>query len=476
MKKINIIVAYNTNRGIGYNNKLPWPKSEIDMKRFINITTTTINNNATNAVIMGRKTWDSIPDNYKPLKNRLNIVLSSNKLNCVNNEIMVFNSFESAHKYTSYNEKIESIYVIGGQAIYDYVLTNYSKYIDHIYVTEFASTDNIDKYFPELDLYKYILVDNVAVNNNTIIFKTYKNIQYIDSPEYQYINLVNDIITNGELKYGRNGKTYSLFGPQHIFNLEKGFPLLTTKKMFFRGIFEELIFFINGHTNSKLLEKKNVNIWKDNTTRDFLDNRGLHHYVVGDMGPMYGYNWRHFGSKYNGCINKNNGGYDQLYNLIEGLINDPNSRRHLLTTYDPSTVTESVLAPCHGITIQFNVRNNKYLDCKMYQRSADIGLGYPYNIASYGLFVHIICHVTGYNVGNLIMTLGDAHIYEQHIEQLKKQTLREPLLFPQLVITKEFDVKSNVQNKVNFMENLLFSDIKLVDYNCYPLIKMDMIA
>jgi thymidylate synthase len=237
-----------------------------------------------------------------------------------------------------------------------------------------------------------------------------------------------------------------------------------------------LIFFINGHTNSKLLEKKNVNIWKDNTTRDFLDNRGLHHYVVGDMGPMYGYNWRHFGSKYNGCINKNNGGYDQLYNLIEGLINDPNSRRHLLTTYDPSTVTESVLAPCHGITIQFNVRNNKYLDCKMYQRSADIGLGYPYNIASYGLFVHIICHVTGYNVGNLIMTLGDAHIYEQHIEQLKKQTLREPLLFPQLVITKEFDVKSNVQNKVNFMENLLFSDIKLVDYNCYPLIKMDMIA
>jgi thymidylate synthase len=208
-----------------------------------------------------------------------------------------------------------------------------------------------------------------------------------------------------------------------------------------------------------------------------IDDRGLTQYEEGDMGPMYGWNWRHFGASYSGCNDNYNGrGYDQLEYLIKDLINNPSSRRLLLTTYDPSKVSESVLAPCHGITIQFNVRNGTYLDCKMYQRSVDVALGYPFNIASYGLLVHILCHVTGYQPGKLTMTLGDTHLYEQHLEKIKNQLNRVPYRFPQLKITKSKDRTDDVKSILKFIEKLQPEDFEIVGYNYYPGIKMDMVA
>ena len=487
MKRFNIIVAYNESKGIGYKNELPWPKITKDMSRFANITSTTQNKEKINAVIMGKNTWDSIPKMFRPLKNRLNIILSSNpkikeeEIN--NNAVQTYNSFEAAHEKISQNPYIESIFVIGGEQVYSNTIN--SKYVDKVYITELQYDCVVDKYFPKFDeSNKFTMITSEsAVDKNTNIgmtFKTFQNIQDINSDEYQYIDLVDGIITQAtsEHKNGRNGGVLSTFSVNHTFDLQKGFPLLTTKKMYFKGIYEELWFFINGFTDSTILKDKGNNIWNGNTTREFLDSRKLYDRKVGDMGPMYGFNWRHFGATYSGCNTDYTGqGYDQLYALIDGLTNDPHSRRHLLTTYDPSKVDESVLAPCHGISTQFYIRDNKYLDCKMNQRSADIGLGYPYNIASYALFTHIICHVTGYLPGKLHMSLGDAHIYDTHVEQLKIQIKRSPLLFPQLMIDKDFDaVNSTVTDKLKFMESFLLDNIKMVGYASHPMIRMEMSA
>lgn len=483
MKKFNIIVAYSKNKGIGYNNTLPWPKIKKDMSRFVNITTNTSNKEKINAVIMGRKTWDSIPDKFRPFKNRLNIIISGNPLikeyEKKHNTVKVFDSFESAHKYTSFDNNIETIYAIGGEQLYGSTINNNN--LDKIIVTELDLDCKADKFFPDFDQHKFSVIEDeqFTENNINMRFKTFKNQQNILSEEYQYINLINDILINGEEKSTRNALVKSVFGVTHVFDLQKGFPLLTTKKVSLDNILKELTFFIRGDTDSKILESQGVGIWKGNTSRDFLDGKGMTDREEGDMGPMYGSQWRHFGATYINCkTDYTNQGTDQLYNLITSLVNDPNSRRHLLTTYDPSKVDQAVLAPCHGLTIQFNVREGKYLDCQMYQRSVDVGLGYPYNIASYALFVHIICHVIGgYIPGKLIMVLGDTHIYSQHYEQLKQQTIRSPLFFPKLEIIKDFDAEnSSVGDKIKFMETLTSDGIKLVGYTSYPVIRMQMIA
>ena len=252
--------------------------------------------------------------------------------------------------------------------------------------------------------------------------------------------------------------------------------LRLSKKMFFNGIVEELLFFLRGQTNSKILEEKGVNIWKDNTTKEFLQNRKLP-YREGDMGPMYGYNWRHFGHPYSNSVEDySNKGYDQLYHLIQSLKNDKHSRRHLLTTYDPSIISESVLAPCHGIVSQFyisSINGKEYLHCKMYQRSVDVALGYPFNIASYALLIHILCYITGYKPGKLIMTLGDTHIYESHIPMLQKQIERVPLQQPALNINSVYNKHlSPIEN----IERLCSNDFILDDYYSYSSIKMKMVV
>jgi thymidylate synthase len=177
---------------------------------------------------------------------------------------------------------------------------------------------------------------------------------------------------------------------------------------------------------------------------------------------------------FNGDILEQN---DQLYNLIKVLIQEPYSRRHLLTTYNPSMVEQSVLAPCHGLVIQFYVQN-EYLDCKMYQRSCDTVLGEPFNITSYALLTHLIAYICGYKARKLIITLGDAHIYEQHIEGVREQMKRKPYMFPKLNIKKKYEGYENmkIEDRIRYLESLVFDDIEVVDYECYPSIKFDMVA
>lgn len=289
--------------------------------------------------------------------------------------------------------------------------------------------------------------------------------------EKQYLNLINDILENGDIREDRTGVgTKSVFVRQLRFDISTSIPLLTTRFVGIKSIIKELLFFLRGQTDSKILEEQGVKIWSGNTSREFLDNRGLNHYPVGDMGPMYGITLNHFGCKYKTCNDDYTGqGYNQLSSLINGLKTDPMSRRHLLTTFDPSTVDQCVLYPCHGIAIQFYVKikdGNKYLSCFVYNRSQDVALGVPYNITSYTILTYIIAKMCDMIPDELIVGMGDAHIYLNHIEQLKEQLTREPYPGPSLIMSDELKNKK--------LEDIVVEDFQLVEYKYHPSIKMKM--
>lgn len=288
--------------------------------------------------------------------------------------------------------------------------------------------------------------------------------------EIQYLNLIKDIIENGSYEEGRNGRTLTKFGVMMKYSLKDGtLPLFTTKKVAWRVCFEELFWFINGSTDNRLLQDKNVKIWNANGSRDFLDSRGLTNYEENDLGPVYGFQWRNFNAPYENCkCNYNNKGVDQLQQIIQDLSNPEtrSSRRHVLTAWNPCQINEMALPPCHMIC-QFHVRQNKYLSCAMLQRSGDIGLGIPFNVASYSLFTHILAKHCGLEADEFTHFIGNAHIYEQHIDALKNQITRKPLEFP----------KINIKAKYDKIEEYSINDIEWIKkYESDCSIKMEMIA
>ena len=283
--------------------------------------------------------------------------------------------------------------------------------------------------------------------------------------EMGYLNLLRDVFEKGFLREGRNGYTKSIFHTSLSFNLkEEGFPLLTTKKMFLRGIVEELIFFLKGQTNSKILEEKKINIWKGNTSKEFLEKMKLD-YPEGEMGPMYGFQWRHFNAPY--PLDEKDSGIDQLLNLIEKIKSDPDSRRLLMTDFNPCQADLGVLYPCHSIIQQFYVENDRYLDMFVFNRSSDLFLGLPFNIASSALMLMIIAKLTDLEPRWLHISLGDAHIYDKHITEnaIQSQLQRVPRKFPRIEI-KEFSA----------VEDLTFDHFDLYDYDCHEAIKATMVA
>ena len=286
-----------------------------------------------------------------------------------------------------------------------------------------------------------------------------------------------NILNNGVKTEGRNGITLCKFGEMLKFDLER-FPLLTTKKIFFKGIFEELMFFIKGQTNSKNLSDKGVKIWEKNTTKEFIKSCNLN-YEEYDMGPMYGFQLRHFNSPYVDMNSNYDGkGFDQLKYVIKELKENPSSRRIIMTTYNPAFANQGVLFPCHGIAIQFNseiIKDNVYkLHISQNQRSCDYFLGVPFNIASYALLNYMICHILNndntcnnkYIPGTLTMFLGDYHLYKDHISQARRQVLRTPSKFPELKINRS----------VKDIEDFKFEDIEIIEYDPYPGIVAEMIA
>ncbi|OCH88469.1 thymidylate synthase [Obba rivulosa] len=291
--------------------------------------------------------------------------------------------------------------------------------------------------------------------------------------EHQYLELIRTVLETGASRPDRTGTgTLSLFAPPSLrFSLaDSTFPLLTTKRTFLRGIVEELLWFIHGSTDSTLLSKKGVKIWDGNGSKEFLERRGLGHRREGDLGPVYGFQWRHFGADYKDCDADYTGqGVDQLQECIRKIKEDPTDRRIILSAWNPADIPQMALPPCH-MMCQFYVHlptspdSKAKLSCLMYQRSADLGLGIPFNIASYALLTHMIAHVTDTEPHELIIQLGDAHVYKDHVDALQVQLQREPKPFPKL----------RWKRTVQSIDDFTSDDIIVESYDPHPSIAMKM--
>lgn len=467
----NLIVAFDNNLGIGFENKLPWNIRE-DMCHFKKLTENGI-------VVMGRNTYLSIPEKNRPLKNRINIVITNGlSLDCpiselsknVGNEtdtwfVNMCNLNTVLDKYKNH----KFCWIIGGELIYKHFIKKCSK----IYVTLVEGSYKCDKYFPltsSFVLHKYsesLYSDTEKCKYRFLEF----NYSCKSHEEYSYLTLLNNIFLNGDKRNDRTGTgTLGIFGSQLRFNLMRNntsvmLPLLTTKFVPYKMILKELLWFVRGQTDNKILQDQGVHIWDGNSTKNFIETRNLP-YREGDIGAMYGWQLRHFGAVYEGCDKDYTGcGIDQLKNVIDLIKNDPCSRRIMMTTYNVSDLEKGVLHPCHGIVIQFYVESEKYLNCHMYQRSVDCGCGLPFNIASYAFLTFMLSLVCNLTAKELIISTGDTHIYNNHIDKLIQQTTIEPYPFP---------VCNFIGKEHPSIDDFKVEDFELVGYIHHAPIKLEM--
>eukprot|EP00536_Pseudo-nitzschia_multiseries_P007910 jgi/Psemu1/196694/e_gw1.191.74.1 len=506
-----IVAASSATRGIGMNGELPWSLPG-DMKYFARITRgshpppplsegahehehehehETPPKPKMNAVVMGRKTWNSIPSRFRPLKGRHNVVLTRDPQRFLGSQaipegVMVANGLPDAWRQLGSMPKDElgEIFVIGGAELYERSIKE--KYVHKILLTSVDTPPDMefDTFFPDLfetetetesDTEWKLLKgesdngDGDAVHEDNGMSYKFLAYERANKEEEQYLSLIRKILKEGVVRGDRTGTgTKSLFGAQMRFDLRDGtLPLLTTKKTFWRGVAEELLWFISGSTNANLLKEKNIGIWDGNASKEFLESRGLGHREEGDLGPVYGFQWRHFGAEYKDMHADYTGqGFDQLADCIDKIKNNPEDRRILMSAWNPSSLDEMALPPCH-LLCQFYVdTNSDEVSCHMYQRSADMGLGVPFNIASYALLTHLVAHVTGRKPGELVHTLGDAHVYLNHIEPLQEQLERTPRAFPKLFI--------NDPDQTKTIDDFMYDDLTVVGYHPYGKVAMKM--
>ena len=529
---LNIVVAYTFNKqGIGKNGELPWKIPE-DMAHFKHITTSK-EANQFSIVVMGRKTWESIPNAYRPLENRFNIIVSNDKnyrieqntlykcgtINKNNNTGVYFTTWDKFINtdYLQVEDNFNNLYcnnephiinkfnyyIIGGEQIYKQALT--TKLNIKIHATEIYPINKkeieCDTFFPDVlnltkdkdpNTNKNTIITNVSpfhtskskdTNGNHYLYRfiTY-NIQNdyrldefpFKSEEDNYLDLMRTILYSGASSDDRTGVgTLSIFGSMLKYNLRDTFPLCTTKRMFFRAIVEELMFYLSGKTDNKILQSKNIHVWDGNTTRDFLDKRGLNHYEEGDLGQTYGFNFRHFGAEYKGCSydygagTDKSVGYDQLANVIHLIKNEPGSRRIIIDLWDCTSIHKAALPSCL-CKYQFNVNTQKKeLNLAIYLRSSDFFLANNWNSTCGALFVHLLCNLEGIDLtpGDLTVFIADAHLYKTHQEQVKLNLERTPLPFPKLLI--KGDKKKDISE-------FMFEDLDLIGYKAYSNIKADL--
>ena len=474
---------------IGVNNDL-YCKVKSDLKMFQTITTTKINGRE-NVIVMGYNTWKSIG---RILKHRINIVISKNHSDELRDidGLLSFENLEECFQSLK-SKEYGKIFIIGGSSLFEEVFNDYYPFIDLIYQTQFYHLDdNSNITQSKLDEYdtRYISINMNTNNDFTIIkdeqkveegavfdFQTneyisreitysekiYQFKQNINSQEYQYLNLLREVFKDGGKKESRISVVYSSFGSRMKFDLREGFPLLTTKKMPWKTILRELLWFMKGSTSNKELQDKNVHIWDANASKEFLESRGLS-YEEGDLGPVYGFQWRHFGAEYKDHTTDYQGqGIDQLQWIINEIKENPSSRRLIMNAWNPVDLDKMALPPCH-VMVQFNIED-KYIDAQLYQRSGDMFLGVPFNISSYSFLLHIVGKITGYVPRYFIHIIGDTHIYENHIDAVKKQLLRIPCRFPSLII-----------NDIESIDNIKEEDFNIINYQYGPSIYAEMIA
>ena len=470
LRQYEIVVSVEKCGGIGNKNQIPW-NLRGDMRNFRNLTTRNDYGKKC-CIIIGRKTFESIEEKYRPIPDRVNIIISRT-MEIVNDEdYFIVRSLKEALQLAAndkYNEVISNVFIVGGESIFNDAMRNYIHLCKKIHVTHVDENFACDRYFTN-DLSNDFIKRNESswkqeTDGGLQIKYKFATYDKRNHEEGAYLDLISKVLLQGNERNERTGVgTYSIFGNCMKFDLRDGIiPLLTTKKVYWRSVVEELLWFISGSTDNSVLRKKGINIWNLNGSRETLDKLGLKNRREDDLGPIYGFQWRHFGAKYIDCDTDYTGqGIDQLVSLIEKINRNPSDRRLVISAWNVSDLKFMALPPCH-MMMQFYVDDGE-LSCSMYQRSCDIGLGVPFNIASYSILTRMIAHVCGLKPGIFIYFMGDVHIYKNHREKLLEQVSRTANNFPTLIIN----------NNHCDMDKFEFADFKLLDYNpCSP-IKMDM--
>jgi dihydrofolate reductase/thymidylate synthase len=485
--EFSIVAAFQfRDGGIGYQGGLPWPRNSADMQRFRNLTSYHDGmDEKRNALIMGRRTFESLPASVGKTGKRTLVVVSStlNPEDFIagdDNQAHIERRLDAALKWCARPEShVERVFVIGGARLFEEAAR--SAWCDKAYISEFrgsaypCDTFLSKAFFHAVTSTTGTILDRVDnADGSQLVVSRYDVAKHHENKdERQYLDLVQRCLRHGIERPDRTGVgTLAVFGAQMRFDLrDNAFPLLTTKRTFLRGIIEELLWMLRGATDARELQARNVRIWDGNTTRAFLDKTGLSSYPEGCCGPIYGYQWRHWGAEYDpatcGVREGANPGIDQLAQCIELIKRDPTSRRIVMTAWNPDQLDEMCLPPCH-MQVQFFVDTHRgELSTHMYQRSADMGLGVPFNIASYALLTIVMARLCGLRPGEFVHSLGDTHVYLNHVEQLKEQISRRPYLFPRLTVRPG----ANPDNAIDGFE---CGDFVLEHYRSHPAIKMPM--
>ncbi len=456
-----IIVAIDASNGIAKDGTIPW-SSRADLKFFRDVTF----GKGRNAVIMGRITYESIPPAHRPLEGRRNVIISRTWKQEDHPEVLVFASLLDALIGLGANMSLyDEVVIAGGEQIYAEAIRDFLYLCQKIHVTRFKTDYDCDQFFP------YDSIKDMRTASDPAKMRDYTRYLFLSTevhPEFSYLNLMSDILEKGEIRPDRTGVgTHAMFGKTVEYDITERIPIFTTKKVNHDAVIKELLFFISGCSDTKRLEEQGVAIWKGNTSREYLDKNKLSKLQVGDMGPGYSHQWRHWGAEYEGCDADYTGkGVDQLRRLIDGLREDPHSRRHILSSWNVGQLDQMALAPCH-ILAQFNVSTDrKYLDCMLYQRSADMFLGVPFNVAAYAVLTWMIGHVTGLRPRRLIHVMGDAHVYSNHADSVKRQVKRMPRPFPHL--------KFRRATKIKELDDFTFDDFIIEGYTSWPYLKGEM--
>lgn len=461
LARFNIIVAVDSAGGISREGELPW-NNQADM-RFFRETTV---GRGRNAVIMGRKTYESIPAEVRPLAKRSCHIISSTWSQESHPDIRVHPSLMDGLIYIgSSRKKYNDVFVIGGETIYHQVMDRFLYLCDKIYLTKFKINFNCDKFFP---------VDPESMNNRftdsefQTSSKTRDYTRFYYSPnlhhqEYKYLNLLKDILQHGEQSSDVTGaSTQYLLGKQLRFNITEKLPILTTNKINYTNLISELLFFISGKTDTKPLEKEGITQWKNYTSRKFLDDKALE-WKEGDMGPHVGFQWRHWNAAYTGCLGEyKDQGIDQLENVIRDIVDDPYSRRHFVSSWNVEQL-DKIVSPPTQYGYQFKVSGDRrYLDCLVILRSGDMFLEVPRHITQYAILMYIVAQLCNLKPRELILNINDAYIYNNHVTKVEKLVNRTPRPWPVL----KFKNADNILN----IDKIKQDDIIVDGYSSWALI------
>jgi dihydrofolate reductase/thymidylate synthase len=487
MSTFHCVLCTDEKGHIGSNGKLLF-KCPIDMQRFNGLTTPL--KHTKHAVIMGRKTWMSIPKMFRPLKRRINVVLTQDAQHA--KTIRQEGGFPFTHVSDALafvdTLQIDKVFVIGGATLYNHnELQNRIKYIHHTKVHIDASQAFDANTLVAVDskmFQSYHVVEEWSAHipchflneddTNKKMHVSFRTLQCLSNKEssqtgeQQYINLLKETL-DAPPRSTRNSTTLSTFGKRMVIDLSDGtVPLLTSKKMAWKTVIRELLWFVRGNTDNELLQKEKVFIWNANASRAFLDSRGLTERAEHDLGPVYGFQWRHCGASYVDCHTDYSGqGIDQLEECRQQIMHDSQSRRMIFSAWNPADLSKMALPPCHLLG-QWYVKNDDTLWLQVYQRSGDLFLGVPFNLFSYSVLVHMMAYLTKKKVGGLVHIIGDAHIYDNHKDVVREQLQRNVHRPP------TFRVKEGCAATI--WEDFTLDSFDLVDYTCEDALKANMIA